>query len=643
VTIVGPGGIGKTSVALAVAHEISARYNDGVWFVDLSSLTDPKLVPSTVAAVLALPLLSEKHLAALINFLRDKQALIALDNCEHVVDSAAELAEALLKGAPGVHFLTTSRGPLRAEGEWLQRLPPLEGPPAQNSSITTTEALAFPAAQLFVERAMASFGTFELTDTEAPMLATLCQRLDGISLAIELPAARVDVFGVAGLAAEIDNSLSLLTHGRRTAQARHRTLRATLDWSFGLLPDMEQTIFARLGVFKTAFSREAAIAIASDATLTVETVLDGLTNLAAKSLLASSFAGGRVSYRLLDTTRAYAIEKLAQSQVAGAVHRRHTEYFLNRVRHVETLDEPNKLEACRLIVDDVRAALEWAFSSSGDAALGLYLTVASSFLWYRAGTKNQLSLLDEYRLHAERALECTRGGPNASLEAEMKLHVAIGPALYNTRGSVPAAAAAFSRALEIAEQIHDIRGQMWALFGFWQYHHGLGQYSKALELAEEFGSRAAISADPTLMYPRMKAVTHLYRGELATARKHAEHSLSQAPKPSDAGFGRYEYDQKVSAKAILARILWLQGFPLQAMEQAEASVDDGIAIKHSLSVCFAAALGAAPWLFGWVMDRWRCVTSNSWRNVRQLPFCPIGAATAKSTGKPWKTLKASIN
>jgi predicted ATPase/DNA-binding winged helix-turn-helix (wHTH) protein len=591
VTITGGGGIGKTSVALAIGHEVSAGYRDGAWFVDLTSLTDPTLVPSTLAAALGLPLLSEMHVPALIPFLQEKQMLIVLDNCEHVVGAAAELVEALLKAAPHVHFLTTSREPLRAEGEWIRRLPPLESPPESEVPLRSSDALAFPAAQLFAERAKAGFDSFELTDAEAPLLADLCRKLDGIPLAIELAAARPDVFGVAGLTAQIENSLALLTRGLRTAQPRHRTLRATLDWSYGLLPEGEQVILARLGVFRTAFSRGAAIAVVSDNQLAAETILDGLTNLAAKSMVVSNLTGGRVAYRLLDTTRAYATEKLGEGPPAAAVHRRHAEYFRERVKQLDAQSAPNersKLEECRSLVDEIRAALRWAFSSSGDAALGLDLTAESSFVWY------QLSLLDEYRLHAETALECIRGAPNAALEAELRLHVAIGPALYNTKGSVPEVAAAFARALEIAEQIEDIRGQLWALFGFWQYHHGLGLYAKSLELAEEFGARVKAATDPTSMFPRMKAVTHLYRGELAMARDNAEYALNHSPKRSRAGFGAYEYDQRVSARALLARILWLQGFPERALAEAQASVEEGIAINHSLSVCFAAALAACP-------------------------------------------------
>ena len=255
ISIVGTGGIGKTSVALAVAREVSQRYEHGVSFVDLACITDPKLVPSVLTAAFRLQGHSDSHFGALVNFLYDKQMLIVLDNCEHVVGEAAPLVEALLKSAPNVHFLVTTREPFRAEGEWVQRLPPLEAPPLDKSKISASEALAFAAVRLFVDRASGTLGSFRLTDAEAPALASLCRRLDGLPLAIEFAAARIDVFGIADLAAQLDNSLAILNRGRRTAQARHRTLRATLEWSFALLPAAEQLVFARLGVFKSSFSR----------------------------------------------------------------------------------------------------------------------------------------------------------------------------------------------------------------------------------------------------------------------------------------------------------------------------------------------------------------------------------------------------
>jgi len=316
-SLVGGGGIGKTSVALAAGQLLAAGYPDGASFVDLSPLSDAALVPAALAASFGVSVLPEAGVRFLLQYLGGKQMLLLLDNCEHLVGGVAALVETLLRHCPGVHVLATSREPLGVEGEWLYRLPPLGTPPEQDTPLTAAAVLAFPAAQLFVERAGSALGSFELDDAEAPLLAGLCRQLDGMPLAIELAASRIDLFGIAGLAARLDDCLALLTRSRRTAQARHRTLRATLDWSYELLPEVEKIVLRRLAVFAASFSKEGAVAVAAGDGVSEREVLEGLENLAAKSLINISIDGGRLSYHLLQLTRAYAKEKLADSVDAG--------------------------------------------------------------------------------------------------------------------------------------------------------------------------------------------------------------------------------------------------------------------------------------------------------------------------------------
>src|SRR5438477_3730505 len=234
VTVVGPGGIGKTTVALAVAERMIADYEDGVWLVDLAPLSDPRLVPSAVATVLGLEVRTDNLLPGLIAALRDRRMLLLLDNCEHVIDAAASLAAAVLTGVPRVNILATSREPLRVAGEREHRLGPLGSPPT-SSGLTAAEAAAFPAVQRFVERCTVILEDFALTDANAPPVVEICRRLDGLPLAIEFAAPRVEVLGVEGLAAGLDHSLPLLRARRRTAMPRHQTMRAVVDWSYGLL------------------------------------------------------------------------------------------------------------------------------------------------------------------------------------------------------------------------------------------------------------------------------------------------------------------------------------------------------------------------------------------------------------------------
>jgi DNA-binding winged helix-turn-helix (wHTH) protein len=260
ITIVGPGGIGKTTVAVAVAAALVATFNDGVRFVDLAPIADPSRVVSAVAAALGVAVQSENDSQGLISFLRDRHTLIVLDNCEHVIETVAALAEGLVTGAGSACLLATSREPLGADGEHVHRLEPLATPPA-SEELTAAQALAFPAVQLFVERAVASQDTFELTDADAPIVAQLCRRLDGIALAIEIAAGRVDTFGVAQLASGLDDRLRLLMRGRRTSLTRHQTLSATLDWSYQLLPEAEREALRGLAIFAGIFYWNSASAV----------------------------------------------------------------------------------------------------------------------------------------------------------------------------------------------------------------------------------------------------------------------------------------------------------------------------------------------------------------------------------------------
>src|SRR5215472_2522327 len=299
-TIVGPGGIGKTTVAVAVADRVGASYKDGAWFVELAPLSDPDLVPSAVVTALGISPSGGDHTRALAGWLRDRNALFVLDNCEHVVGSAAALAEAILKAAPHAGILATAREPLRAEGEWLHRLAPLKLPPQEKISPTAAEALGYSAVELFNERATATTDSFVLNDAEVPAVLEICRRLDGVPLALELAAARVDTFGVGELAARLDDRFGVLTSGRRTALPRQQTLRATIDWSYELLPEAERSLLRRLAVFAGGFTLEAAAAVAGGAAIDVP-LIDSIANLVAKSLVVFEASTSPTRWRLLET------------------------------------------------------------------------------------------------------------------------------------------------------------------------------------------------------------------------------------------------------------------------------------------------------------------------------------------------------
>ena len=324
-TVVGPGGVGKTRVVLAVAEQLIANFAQGVWLVDFATLDNPLLVPSVVASALELEIKTADPLRGLIANLKNRQMLLVLDNCQHVVAAAASLAAVILKRAPGVRVLASSREPFRTDGERVCRLLPLQSPPPTDS-VSAQKALRFPAAQMFAERAAASLGEFVLSDDDAPVVANICRRLDGIPLGIELAAARVNCFGVGGVAARLDDRFHLLTGGRRTALPRQQTMRATLDWSYELLTETQQMVLRRVSIFPGDFTlRAAALLVSDDPGLRLH-ISDNLAELITKSLVECEIRDAKSQLRLLETTRAYALEKLVEAGEFDAFALRYAEY-----------------------------------------------------------------------------------------------------------------------------------------------------------------------------------------------------------------------------------------------------------------------------------------------------------------------------
>src|SRR5271156_1839152 len=287
VSIVGPGGVGKTTVAISVAHSLSDGFHDAVFFIDLAALTDPQLVPTAVASALGLMVQSQDPLVGLLAFIGDRKILLVLDSCDHVIGVAAALAERVVSEAPQAHILATSREALRVESEHVHLLYSLDCP-SEDAGLTAMEVLRYPAAQLFMERAAASGYGAELSDNDAPIVAQSCRRLDGIALAIELAASRVGSLGIFGTAELLDNRFGLLWQGRRTALPRHETLNAMLDWSYNLLSEREKMVLCRLPVFVGGFTRQAAGSVASDTDADEAEVIDAVASLVAKSLISAT-------------------------------------------------------------------------------------------------------------------------------------------------------------------------------------------------------------------------------------------------------------------------------------------------------------------------------------------------------------------
>jgi predicted ATPase/DNA-binding winged helix-turn-helix (wHTH) protein len=596
VTVVGAGGVGKTTVALAVAECMIANYEHGVWLVDLAPISDPRLVPSAVATVLGLEIPTDNPLQGLVAGLRDRRLLLLLDTCEHVIDAAADLAATVFDGARGVTILATSREPLGVAGEREYRLGPLGSPPS-SFGLTAADAATFPAVQLFVERASAVVEDFALTDANAPLVAEICLQLDGLPLAIEFAAPRVAVLGVEGLAARLYDSLPLFGTRRRTSMPRHRTMRAVVDWSYGLLTEDDRLFFRALGIFIGGFTVEDAAAVVMDAGKIEIDAINRLADLVAKSLVVADVSGAKPRFRLLDTTRAYVIEKLEASGERNRIARRHAEYYRNLFERAE--DEAAAAPADDWLANyapeiaNLRAALDWAFSPGGDGPIGMALTAAAIPLWIR------LSLLDECRGRAKQALAALGTGGTWDPREAMRLHAALG-------ASTPDATemgAAFNKVLEIAETVGDSEYQLRALRGLYFYHAGSGRFRAALPCAQKFHDLAVGGSNPNdrlFGEHYLGAVKH-YLGDQVGARRHLEQVLTYyavTDHPRDVvrvqDVIRFQTDVQVAARTYLARVLWLQGFSDQAVRTAEISIAEAQATGHAPSLCHALALAACP-------------------------------------------------
>ncbi|PLR22619.1 hypothetical protein SGCZBJ_17740 [Caulobacter zeae] len=323
-SIVGAGGMGKTTVAVAVAEGFAGQVADGAWFVDLASIDDPAQVPSAIAKAVGLPRHGPNACAELMDYLRDRRLLLVLDNCEHLIEAVASCAQQLLAEAPGMRILATSREPLRINGERVYRLPPLDAPPIA-PNLQARALLAFPATQLFVERAAARNRAFQVEDDDAPIVVEICQRLDGLALAIELAANSASVFGVRELRGLLDGRFRQLG-GLRSWPDRHQTMTAAIDWSYNLLSEEERAVLRRLSVFPAAFTLRSACRIAETG-CELNSPIETLASLVDKSLVTAEPAGGAIAYRLLDTTRAYALRKLADSDDEQWVRQRYARHL----------------------------------------------------------------------------------------------------------------------------------------------------------------------------------------------------------------------------------------------------------------------------------------------------------------------------
>lgn len=608
VTIVGPGGIGKTTVAVAVGHELVDECQGAVLFVDLGSIGDAALVATTLATTLGLSVQAQDAEQSLVTHLRNRRMLLILDTCEHLVEAVAMLTSRIFADCPEVHILATSREALRADGEHVFKLATLPCPP-EDPTLTADVAMTFPATQLFLERARATGAQVEFDDADAKTIAAICRKLDGLALAIELAAGRVQTYGVRRTAELLDEHLTLRWPGRRTAPPRQRTLQATLNWSYELLTDTERVVLRRLAVFIGFFTFEAALQVTTSADVDEEHVFQALESLIEKSLISVNPFGAMMRYRLLDTTRSYALQIDVPDTERSEPAARHATYFrlwLEQFgRQWPNLSNAAERAPHLAALGNVRAALDWCFGPNGDPRIGVSLAAAAAPVFLA------MSLLTECHRWAERALRALDDTARGGLD-EMHLQAALGMSLMFTRDHGDAARDAFNRSLRIAETRDGTANQMLLLGPLHMFHFRRGEYRSALQFARRAATAAAALGDPTAM-----ALAHCLTGislhsigELAAARSELEATLQNEPTSERSRTLHLGFDYYNWAGMALGRTLWMQGYPDQAVERVKRTIENAESLGHPVTLTIVLHWAAAVYL--WVGDLELAETHIDW-------------------------------
>ena len=583
VTLIGPGGIGKTALAIELARSLLSQFEAGVWFVELTSLADPNLVPLAVAEAIGLQTAGGAVSAeAVARGIGHGRLLLVLDNCEHLIDAAARLVDVIVRRSQHAVVLATSRETLRTDGECIYRVPPLEVPP--DDSVQVGEVLGNSAVQLFLRRTEELHATGLRDEQNLRLIAMICRHLDGIPLAIEFAAARAASLGIARVASGLRDRFALLTTGHRTALPRHQTLRAVFDWSYTLLSEAERLLLHRLAVFPGGFGFDAVCAVMHDRS--PAEVRDSIVNLIAKSIVSfdRSIQVGR--WRLLETVRAYALDKLAASGEWKSVARRHAEYFRDFLATFDPNGNPesssHELASYASEVDNLRAALAWAFSFSGDARLGGQLAAAAVNFWLAT------SLLDECCNWLSKALDKLDG--SADPEHEMVLRSGLGQALMFTAGATQATHTNLTRTLSIAEAVGNIEHQKRALHGLWQISLRSVELRKALQLSRRYAEFSHGDTDPaaTRTANLMVGMSLTYLAEYVEASSLLERAIHDQPVAQRRGeMASLGLDGLTSAFGHLSTCLLARGLIDASIEAAERSIEEARQIGQPVALCLA--------------------------------------------------------
>jgi len=626
-SIVGPGGIGKTTLAVAVAHELVAAFAADVFFVDFSSVTDSMHAAAAVASALGLTVNSPQVADGLTAFLHDRRALLVLDSCEHVLDTAAPLAEGLSQHAPDVHILTTSREPLRVEGEQVYRLAPLETPP-ESEGLSANEAMGFSAVQLFAERAAAGGARLTLSEADVSIVASICRRLDGIALAIEFAASRVEAHGIRGTASLLESRFKLVWQGRRTALQRHQTLGALMDWSYNLLGELERTLLRRLSVFVGVFSLDAVAALAGD--IDSDEAVDALGSLVQKSLVAPvAVEGSGALYKLLDTTRAYALaklEELGEHQVLAASHAGYVCDLLEQERKHRSGSRERTL-ADQL--GNARAALEWTFSAAGDKTLGVRLAAACVPMFF------ELSMLRECYRWAEVALHSLDPSERGT-RREMNLQAALGIAAMFTQGNGPEVRSALDRGIALADAVDEADEQLRLLGALHILLTRIADFEDSLVVArraEKVAARMRGDAAARVLAQWMVATSEHLLGNQIDAEPLAQSALQPSPVSPSSAMLQFGFDHRIRTLIVLGRSRWLLGRADDALRVAADTLRDGQLVGQPTTVAIALIYTFSVYIWSGELDTAASVAEQLRRHAEKHSLGPYRAVARAQEGE----------
>src|SRR5229473_1017523 len=572
VTLLGPGGIGKTTIALAVGRAVAEEFGGKVHFVDLESLTDPRHVAGAVATSLGLALKSKDPGLELVDVVRARKLLIILDSCEHVIEAVALVAEQLYQETEQVYLLATSRELLKVEGEHCCRVLPLDFPP-DDSPQTANAVLRYPAVQLFVRRVEARAGSIVLTDAEAPFVAEMCRKLDGIPLAIELAAGQVAALGLKNTVSRLVSRLELLNLSHRTTVPRHRTLKAALDWSYDLLSSAERIVLRRIAPFVGHFTLEGARYVAGELGAGTGEIFDAIAGLVEKSLIATRIDETQAQYRLLDTTRAYALEKLEEHAEVDVVVRRHGEYVAGNLESQKEMlsaqPRVKRVAAYSWQLSNVRSALEWSFGSHGNDEIATRLAAASTQLFM------ELSLLIEWQAWAEQAI------------------ARLGDQHKNSR--------------------QDLARELMLLNGLYLYSSWTTDIRRALDVAAQSQKVALKTQDPDDMAraESMLGMANHLAGNHLVAQTHFEAGLRHSASGSRLRAGHHLYHPTGFLLVGMARSLLYRGVLDQSLEYARLAIEEGEKSGLPTILCRSLILILPVYL---ALDDWR----RSEQHIAQL-------------------------